>query len=127
MAKFQPGGTMPDRLDDFQKFRADLNEEILSCGTRHQAAFLPSTIKPTSPARSAPRPRSFLAWSPGAVLRCDELASLPSGRLRREGWKRDEVIDGPLKSPSSVGGSITIPARPRAFARMREIDGLKNS
>jgi hypothetical protein len=27
-----PGGTMADRLEDFQKFRAELNEEILACG-----------------------------------------------------------------------------------------------
>src|SRR5260370_41467548 len=27
-----PGGTMADRLEEFQKFRADLNEEILGCG-----------------------------------------------------------------------------------------------
>jgi len=26
------GGAMADRLEDFQKFRAELNEEILACG-----------------------------------------------------------------------------------------------
>ena len=41
-----------------------------------------------------------------------------------EGWKREEVIDA-LNVALIVGGSIVIPHVRRAFARMREIEGLK--
>jgi hypothetical protein len=44
-------------------------------------------------------------------------------RCREEGWNRDEVIDA-LNVALVVGGSITIPHVRRAFARMREIQGL---
>ena len=47
-------------------------------------------------------------------------------RCGEEGWTRDEVIDA-LNVALVVGGSITIPHVRRAFARMREIDGLKGS
>jgi ribonuclease HI len=47
-------------------------------------------------------------------------------RCGEEGWKRDEVIDA-LNVALIVGGSITIPHVRRAFARMREIDNLKDS
>jgi len=36
------GGTMADRLEDFQKFRTDLNEEILGCGPPRHQTFLRS-------------------------------------------------------------------------------------
>jgi len=44
-------------------------------------------------------------------------------RCGEVGWKRDEVIDA-LNVATIVGGSITIPHLRRAFARMREIQGL---
>jgi hypothetical protein len=44
-------------------------------------------------------------------------------RCGEEGWKRDEVIDA-LNVALIVGGSITIPHVRRAFACMREINGL---
>jgi hypothetical protein len=45
-------------------------------------------------------------------------------RCGEEGWKREQVIDA-LNVALVVGGSITIPHVRRAFARMREIKGLK--
>src|SRR5207249_1573771 len=59
-----------------------------------------------------------------AVLRCDDCITYHLVRCGEEGWKRDEVIDA-LNVALIVGGSITIPHVRRAFARMREIKGLK--
>ena len=39
---------MADRLEDFQKFRADLNEEILGCGHLGMKRFSPSTTRLTN-------------------------------------------------------------------------------
>ena len=58
--------------------------------------------------------------------RCDDCITYHLVRCGEEGWKRDEVIDA-LNVALVVGGSITIPHVRRAFARMREIDNLKNS
>lgn len=38
---------MSDGLDDFQRFRADLNEEILACRHIGANASSPSTTRPT--------------------------------------------------------------------------------
>jgi alkylhydroperoxidase/carboxymuconolactone decarboxylase family protein YurZ len=54
------------------------------------------------------------------VLRCDDCITYHLVRCGEEGWKRDEVIDA-LNLAMIVGGSV---ATPRAFARMREINGL---
>jgi ribonuclease HI len=112
---------MADRLDDFQKFRADFNEEILNCGhlgmkrffaLDHQAYELGTKTK------------ELLGLVASAVLRCDDCITYHLVRCGEEGWNREEVIDA-LNVALIVGGSITIPHVRRAFARMREIDWLK--
>ena len=65
-----------------------------------------------------------IAGSYAAIVALRERFTL-TGRPRRTA-RRDEVIDA-LNVALVVGGSITIPHVRRAFARMREIDGLKNS
>src|SRR6266404_6995371 len=71
----QAGGTMPDRLDDFQNFRADLNEEILGCGHLGIKRFFALDHQAYEPARSAPRPRNSSAWWP-APFSAATIASL---------------------------------------------------
>ena len=50
---------MADGLDDFQKFRADLNEEILACGHIGATASSPSTTRPTKQTPLVPRRKSY--------------------------------------------------------------------
>jgi AhpD family alkylhydroperoxidase len=124
--KSHPGGTMPDRLDDFQKFRADLNEEILGCGHLGIKRFFALDHQAYEPGSLGTKTKELLGLVASTVLRCDDCITYHLVRCGEEGWKRDEVIDA-LNVALIVGGSITIPHVRRAFARMREIDGLKNS
>jgi len=55
---------MADRLEDFQKFRTDLNEEILGCGHLGIKALLSLwTTRPTNPAPSVLKRRNCSGWS----------------------------------------------------------------
>jgi AhpD family alkylhydroperoxidase len=105
---------MAERLEDFQKFRADLNEEILGCGHLGIKRFF----------ALGTRNKELLGLVASAVLRCDDCITDHLVRCGEEGWKREEVIDA-LNVALIVGGSITIPHVRRAFARMREIKELK--
>lgn len=67
--------------------------------------------------------KELLGLVASAVLRCDDCITYPLVRCGEEGWNRGEVIDA-LNVALIVGGSITIPHVRRAFARLREIDGL---
>src|SRR5467141_1486734 len=107
------GGTMADRLEDFKKFRTDLNEEILGCGHLGIKRFFALDHQAYEPGPLGTKTKELLGLAASAVLRCGE-----------EGWKREEVIDA-LNVALIVGGSITIPHVRRAFARMREIGGLQ--
>ena len=114
---------MPGGLDDFQKFRADLNEEILDCGHLGISRFFALDHQAYQDGPLGTKTKELLGLVASAVLRCDDCITYHLVRCGEQGWNRSEVIDA-LNVALVVGGSITIPHVRRAFARMREIDGL---
>ena len=115
---------MADRLEDFQKFRAELNEEILACGHLGMKRFFALDHQAYEPGPLGTKTKELLGLVASAVLRCDECITYHLVRCSEEGWKRDEVIDA-LNVALIVGGSIAIPHVRRAFARMHEIKNLR--
>lgn len=115
---------MPESLSDFQKFRAELNEEILGCGHLGMKRFFALDHQAYEPGALPTRTKELLGLVASTVLRCDDCITYHLVRCAEEGWKRDAVIDA-LNVALVVGGSITIPHVRRAFARMREIEELK--
>ena len=116
---------MSDRLDQFQKFREQMNERILDEKHQQINRFFALDTRTYEPGALDSRTKELLGLVASMVLRCDDCISYHLVRCGEEGWKRDEVIDA-LNVALIVGGSITIPHVRRAFARMREINGLKS-
>ena len=117
---------MADSLQDFQKFRAGLNEEILNCGHLGIKRFFALDHQAYEPGALETKTKELLGLVASTVLRCDDCITYHLARCGEEGWKREEVIDA-LNVALIVGGSITIPHVRRAFGRMREIEELKKS
>jgi ribonuclease HI len=115
---------MPDSLADFERTRAELNEEILGCGHLGIKRFFALDHQAYEPGPLGTKTKELLGLVASAVLRCDDCITYHLVRVAEEGWSRDEVIDA-LNVALVVGGSITIPHVRRAFGRMREIKGLK--
>jgi ribonuclease HI len=115
---------MANSLDDFQRVRADLNEEILGCGHLGIKRFFALDHQAYETGPLGTKTKELLGLVASAVLRCDDCITYHLVRAAEEGWSREEVIDA-LNVALVVGGSITIPHVRRAFARMREIDGLR--
>ena len=115
---------MADRLDEFQKFRAELNEEILNCGHLGIKRFFALDHQTYEPGALPTKTKELLGLVASSVLRCDDCITYHLVRCGEVGWRREEVIDA-LNVALIVGGSIVIPHVRRAFARMREIEGLK--
>ena len=115
---------MADRLEDFQKFRAELNEEILGCGHLGMKRFFALDHQAYEPGALGTKTKELLGLVASAVLRCDDCITYHLVQCGEAGWKREEVIDA-LNVALIVGGSIIIPHLRRAFARMREIPGLQ--
>lgn len=118
------GGTMANKLSDFEKFRSEMNEEILDCGHLGMKRFFALDHQAYEPGALPTKTKELLGLVASAVLRCDDCITYHLLRCGEEGWKRDEVIDA-LNVALIVGGSILIPHVRRAFARMREIPALK--
>jgi len=115
---------MPDSLDDFQKSRAELNDEILNCGHLGIKRFFALDHQAYEPGALDTRTKELLGLVASTVLRCDDCITYHLVRCGEVGWRRAEVIDA-LNVALVVGGSITIPHVRRAFAGMREIQGLQ--
>ena len=115
---------MPDSLDDFQKSRAELNDEILTCGHLGIKRFFALDHQAYEPGPLDSKTKELLGLVASTVLRCDDCITYHLVRCGEVAWRRAEVIDA-LNVALVVGGSITIPHVRRAFARMREIQGLQ--
>ena len=115
---------MADRIEDFEKFRAEMNEEILGCGHLGMKRFFALDHQAYEDGALPGKTKELLGLVASAVLRCDDCITYHVQRCAEEGWKREEVIDA-LNVALIVGGLITIPHVRRAFARMREIPALK--
>ncbi|HVB07872.1 MAG TPA: carboxymuconolactone decarboxylase family protein [Candidatus Acidoferrales bacterium] len=115
---------MADKIGDFEKFRTEMNEEILNCGHLGMKRFFALDHQAYESGALPGKTKELLGLVASAVLRCDDCITYHLQRCPEQGWKRDEVIDA-LNVALIVGGSITIPHVRRAFARMREIAELK--
>jgi ribonuclease HI len=116
---------MSDSLNDWNKFRAEMNEEILGCGHLGVKRFFALDHQAYEPGALDTKTKELLGLVASCVLRCDDCITYHVVRCGEVGWKRDEVIDA-LNVALVVGGSITIPHVRRAFARMRELGGLRS-
>ena len=114
---------MPDSLADFERSRADLNEEILGCGHLGIKRFFALDHQAYEPGPLGTKTKELLGLVASAVLRCDDCITYHLVKAGEAGWTRTEVIDA-LNVALVVGGSITVPHVRRAFARMREVPGL---
>ena len=115
---------MHDSLDDFQKSRSELNEEILNCGHLGMKRFFALDHQADEAGPLDTKTKELLGLVASTVLRCDDCITYHLVRCGEVGWRRAEVIDA-LNVALLVGGSIAIPHVRRAFARMREIQGLQ--
>lgn len=116
---------MAERLDDFQKFRAELNEEILNCGHLGMKRFFALDHQAYEDGALDAKTKELLGLVASTVLRCDDCITYHLVRAGEVGWTRAQVIDA-LNVALVVGGSIAIPHVRRAFARMREVPGLQS-
>ncbi len=115
---------MSESLDEFQKFRTDLNLEILNCGRLGLKRYFALDHQAYEAGALDSKTKELLGLMASTVLRCDDCISYHLVRARDTGSTRSEVIDA-LNVAVVVGGSITIPHLRRAFDRMRHIPGLE--
>ena len=84
---------MADTLDEFQKFRAELNDEILNCGHVGVKRFFALDHQTYESGALGAKTKELLGLVASTVLRCDDCITYHLVRAGELGWTRAEVID----------------------------------
>ena len=111
---------MPDSLDDFQRTRADLNEEILGCGHLGIKRYFALDHQAYEPGALGSKTKELLGLVASAVLRCDDCITYHVKQCAAVGVNREEFLDA-FNVALVVGGSITIPHLRRAIDRVDQV------
>ena len=111
---------MPDSIQDFDAFRARMNELILGAGNLTINRFFALDQRAYEPGALGTRTKEMLGLVSSLVLRCDDCVTYHVARCHEEGVTREEFLEI-FSVGLVVGGSIVIPHLRRAMARLEEI------
>jgi len=111
---------MPDTLQDFDAFRARMNELILGAGNLTINRFFALDQRAYEPGALGSKTKEMLGLVSSLVLRCDDCVTYHIVRCHEEGVTREEFLEV-FAVGLVVGGSIVIPHLRRAIARLEEI------
>ncbi len=116
---------MAETLEQWHKFRRQMNEEILESGHLGLKRFFALDHQAYEKGALEPKVKEMLGLVASLVLRCDDCVTYHLERCREEGATREELLEI-LNIGLVAGGSITIPHLRRAFGRLRETDSKQS-
>lgn len=112
---------MPDTLDDYNAFRARMNDVILGAGNLTINRFFALDHRCYEAGALGSKTKELLGLVASLVLRCDDCITYHVVRSREEGATREELLET-FAVGLVVGGSIVIPHLRRAMARLEELE-----
>ena len=113
---------MSDTLQDFNDFRARMNDVILGAGNLTVNRFFALDNRAYEAGALGIKTKEMLGLVSSMVLRCDDCITYHIERCHQEGATREEFLEV-FSIALVVGGSIVIPHLRRAMARLEELDG----
>ncbi len=117
---------MTQSLEEFRRFREQMNERLLSSGHRDIKRFFALDARAYEDGALPARTKELLGLVASLVLRCDDCITYHVVRCKQEGVTRAEFLDA-FNVGLVVGGSIVIPHLRRAMARLDELDRLESA
>lgn len=112
--------TNPSRsYDEYQSFRAELNEKILARGTTITKRFFTLDTKAYESGALDVKSKELLGLSASMVLRCDDCIAYHIDQCVQAGASDEELFET-FDIALIVGGSIVIPHLRRAVAFLDE-------
>ena len=110
---------MTKSIDEFNQYRAEMNERILSTDHLGIKRFFALDHQAYEAGALGAKTKELLGLVASLVLRCDDCITYHVLQCAGEGVTREEFLDT-FNVALVVGGSITIPHVRRAFERMDE-------
>jgi AhpD family alkylhydroperoxidase len=114
---------MGKRLEEFRRFREQMNERILGSDNLEIKRFFALDTRAYEAGALSVKTKELMGLVASLVLRCDDCVTYHLIRCREEGVSRPEFLEA-FNVALVVGGSITIPHLRRAVAALDEIEGL---
>jgi AhpD family alkylhydroperoxidase len=114
---------MGERLEEFRRFREQMNERILGSDNLEIKRFFALDTRAYEAGALSVKTKELMGLVASLVLRCDDCVTYHLIRCREEGVSRPEFLEA-FNVALVVGGSITIPHLRRAVAALDEIEGL---
>lgn len=111
--------TPPRRYDEYQSFRAELNEKILARATTITKRFFTLDTKTYEQGALDVKSKELLGLSASMVLRCDDCIAYHIDQCVQAGASDEELFET-FDIALVVGGSIVIPHLRRAVAFLDE-------
>ena len=112
---------MRDKIDAFNKFRADMNEGILAGGTRETKRFFNLDGAVYRDGALSSKTKELLGLTASMVLRCNDCITYHILQSSERGVTREEFAEA-FDVALIVGGSIVIPHVRHAQAILEELE-----
>jgi len=112
---------MGERLDEFRRFREQMNDRLLSADNLDIKRFFALDTRAYEGGALPVKTKELLGLVASLVLRCDDCVTYHVVRCREEGVSRPEFLEA-FNVALVVGGSITIPHLRRAVATLDEVE-----
>jgi AhpD family alkylhydroperoxidase len=109
-------------IDEFNQYRAEMNERILSSDHLGIKRFFALDHQAYEGGALDSKTKELLGLVASLVLRCDDCITYHVLQCVEQGVAREEFLDT-FNVALIVGGSITVPHLRRAFERMDEALG----
>jgi AhpD family alkylhydroperoxidase len=108
------------RMDEFDRYRAAMNEKLLGSGHLGIKRFFALDTQAYEDGALDKKTKELLGLVASAVLRCDDCITYHVKQCAEIGVNRAEFLDT-FNVALVVGGSITIPHLRRAIERVDEL------
>jgi AhpD family alkylhydroperoxidase len=115
-----------NRLEEFTRFRQEMNTKILELGTLETKRFFALDDRTYLPGALDKKTKELMGLVASMVLRCDDCISYHIIQAKTEGATADEFAET-FSIALMVGGSIVIPHLRRAVAFLEELNQIAPS
>ena len=109
-----------DELDEFDRYRADMNEKLLGSNHLGIKRFFALDTQAYEDGALDKRTKELLGLVASIVLRCDDCITYHIKQCAEAGVSREQFLDA-FNVALVVGGSITIPHLRRAVERVDQV------
>lgn len=109
-----------NKKEEFNKFRTEMNEKILSCGFQDYKKFFALDHKAYVEGKIPAKYKELMGLTSSMVLRCNDCIFYHIQQAKELGVTKEEFYEA-MNIALIVGGSIVIPHLRYAFSVLEEL------